>query len=267
MAIQNYEVLHKEFLDKGFFVCKNIFEKKLIADLIFDISKAKNTKKYFDNNKIIRRIEKLYNKSENLINLNNIILKILKNILNKDFIIFKDKFNAKPPGGEGFFAHYDGIFEFNNENNNKKRGWYEYSDFFINALVALDPCDKINGSIEIAKKHQGDFDKLLINTKKDGTPALTKKIEDQTKFELIDLNIGDIVFFLNTCPHRSKKNYSKNNRRILYYTYSPAELGSKYDEYFNDKSNSKNKSKALVEENWYNLNYLINKNIYLTYSL
>jgi len=30
---------------------------------------------------------------------------------------------------------------------------------------------------------------------------------------------------------------------------SPAELGSKYNEYFDDKVKSKNKSKALVKEN------------------
>ena len=246
MPIKNYETLHKEFLTKGFFVCKNILNEKFVSILINDISEAKNTQKFFDKNNIIRRVEKLYNKSENLITLNNTILNILKNIFNKDFTIFKDKFNAKPPGGEGFYAHYDGIFEFINEDNDKKKGWYEYGDFFINALVALDPCDKSNGTIEIAEKHLGNFDKLLTNTKNDGTPALSEVIENQSKFELINLNSGDIVFFLNTCPHRSKKNQSNINRRILYYTYSPAELGSKYNEYFEDKLKSKNKSKALL---------------------
>ena len=246
MPIKNYESLHKEFLIKGFFVCKNILEKNFILNLINDISKAKNTQKYFDNNNIIRRVEKLYNKSENLISLNNKIMNILKNIFNKDFTIFKDKFNAKPPGGEGFYAHYDGIFEFIDENNKKKKGWYEYGDFFINALVALDACDKVNGTIEIAKNHLGGFDKLLTNTKNNGTPALSEEIENKIRFELINLNIGDIVFFLNTCPHRSKKNYSNKDRRILYYTYSPAEFGSKYNKYFDDKIKSKNKSKALV---------------------
>ena len=51
------------------------------------------------------------------------------------------------------------------------------------------------------------------------------------------LNIGDIVIFSNTCPHRSKKNNSEKNRRVLYYTYT-----------FIDKEKSKNISKALVEE-------------------
>ena len=36
-------------------------------------------------------------------------------------MIFKDKFNAKPPGGDGFYAHFDGIFNFVNQNNEKKK--------------------------------------------------------------------------------------------------------------------------------------------------
>ena len=61
------------------------------------------------------------------------------------------------------------------------------------------------------------------------------------------LNIGDIVIFSNTCPHRSKKNNSEKNRRVLYYTYSLFKNGSKYNKYFEDKEKSKNLSKALVD--------------------
>jgi len=57
-----------------------------------------------------------------------------------------------------------------------------------------------------------------------------------------------MVVFLNTCPHRSKKNNSDKNRRIIYYTYSLSKYGSKYKKYFKDKENSKNLSKALVEK-------------------
>ena len=37
-------------------------------------------------------------------------------LFEKKFTIFKDKYNAKPPKGEGFYAHYDGIFYFKNNN-------------------------------------------------------------------------------------------------------------------------------------------------------
>ena len=99
---------------------------------------------------------------------------LLKEIFNEDFLIFKDKFNAKPPGGDGFFAHYDGIFNFTDENNSIRNGWYEYDNKFINVLVALDQCNKHNGTLELAKYHKGDFSDLVINTKNDGTPALKR---------------------------------------------------------------------------------------------
>ena len=246
--VTNFLDYKKKFDKDGYFICKNFFDKDFINHLINEIIASHNTIKYFDNLENLRRIEKLYDKGIELKNLNEKILALLKNVFNEEFLIFKDKFNAKPPGGEGFFAHYDGIFHFINHKNEKKRGWYEYGDFFINALVALDQCNKENGALEIAKSHLGNFDQLLENTKKDGTPALINEVESKTTFNLINLDVGDMVVFLNTCPHRSKKNNSDKNRRIIYYTYSLSKYGSKYKKYFKDKENSKNLSKALVEK-------------------
>ena len=238
----------KNFDEKGYFICKNFFDKSFIVNLIDEINNSKNTVKYFDNYKNLRRIEKLYDKEDYLKNLNEKIINFLNIIFNEKFIIFKDKFNAKPPGGEGFFAHYDGIFHFINSNNEKKNGWYEYGDFFINALVAIDDCNEKNGTLELAKSSKGSFDQLLEHTKKDGTPALTKEFEAKISFNLINLSVGDMVIFSNTCPHRSKRNDTETSRRIIYYTYSLAKNGSKYLKYFQDKEDSKNKSKALVEK-------------------
>lgn len=238
----------QKFDDDGYFICKNFFSKEFIEELIIEIEKSDKTVKYYDNSKFLRRIEKLYDKGVQLRALNDKISILLKNVFNESFLIFKDKFNAKPPGGEGFFAHYDGIFHFINSENKKKNGWYEYGNFFVNALVAIDNCNKKNGALELAKSHKGNFDELLQNTKQNGTPALTEEIESETSFNLINLDIGDMVIFSNTCPHRSKKNDSDKSRRIIYYTYSLEKNGSKYNEYFDDKEKSKNESKALVEK-------------------
>ena len=243
----NFPDFKKRFETDGYFVIKNFVNKNFILKIIDEIEKSQNSIKYFDNQNNLRRIEKLYDKGTNLINLNEKISILLKKIFDKEFLIFKDKFNSKPPGGEGFFAHYDGIFEFINFKDEKKRGWYEYGDFFISALIAIDKCDKKNGALELAKSHNGDFAQLYENTKKDGTPALSDEVERKTKFKVIDLEVGDMIIFSNTCPHRSKKNDSDQIRRIIYYTYTPSENGSKYDEYFKDKETSKNKSKALSE--------------------
>ena len=247
--MKNYsDKLKNEFENKGYFVVPNIVDKDLIFKLINEIKESKNTIKYFDNKNNLRRIEKLFDKGPELKKLNEKIINLLNNVLNQNFLIFKDKFNAKPPGGEGFFAHYDGIFYFIDQNNNKKKGWYEYGEFFVNVLVALDNCNKENGALEIGKIHKGSFEYLFNNTKKDGTPAIIKEIEDKISFELVKLNKGDMVVFSNRCPHRSKKNISSKNRRILYYTYSLEKNGSKYEAYFNDKKKSKNISKALSEK-------------------
>ena len=244
----NFLNIKKEFKKSGYVILKNVLEKNVIGKLINEINKAKNTIQYFDNNKILRRTEKIYNKGNQLKKLNNEIVYLLKKIFSQDFIIFKDKFNAKPPGGDGFFAHYDGIFHFIDSKNKKRNGWYEYGDYFINVLVALDQCTKKNGALELAKAHKGNFKVLLNNTKKNGTPELKSEIESNLKFNLIKLNIGDIVIFSNKCPHRSKKNNSRENRRTLYYTYSLKKNGSKYNLYFKEKKKSKNKLKALEEK-------------------
>ena len=181
------------------------------------------------------------------IDLNNDVINLLKDIFKDSFIIFKDKFNAKPPGGEGFYAHYDGVFIFKDERNSNQNGWYKYTDYFINALVALDECTRQNGTIEISNQHTGSFQDLLKNTKMNGTPDLTKNIEDELDFEYIELKPGDLVLFSNRCPHRSKKNNSNMDRRTLYYTYTKKDHGSFYNEYFEDKKRSSNTSSKSLD--------------------
>jgi ectoine hydroxylase-related dioxygenase (phytanoyl-CoA dioxygenase family) len=233
----------------GFAVIKNVIKSDEVGAIIQEIYSAKNTIKYYDKNNQLRRIEKLFDKGAYLIKLNDEIKKILNIIFEKKFLIFKDKYNAKPPGGEGFFAHYDGIFKFIDNKNIERNGWYEYADFFTNALIALDECNKENGTIEIASAHKGSFDELLKNTKENGTPDLLPNVESQNNFKIIELMPGDIVIFSNLCPHRSKKNLSKKDRKTLYYTYCLEKDGFLYEKYFNDKLNSKNKtSKSLSGE-------------------
>ena len=119
--VTNFLDYKKKFDKDGYFICKNFFDKDFINHLINEIIASHNTIKYFDNLENLRRIEKLYDKGIELKNLNEKILALLKNVFNEEFLIFKDKFNAKPPGGEGFFAHYDGIFHFINHKNEKKK--------------------------------------------------------------------------------------------------------------------------------------------------
>ena len=237
------DLSHKIFLKKnGYVILKNVINSKEVRLIKNEIKKSKNIEVYFDKKKKIRRIEKIYNKGFYLRKINLHFIHILKIIFKKDFLIFKDKYNAKPPGGEGFYAHYDGVFKFIDKNQKIKNGWYYYGNTFVNVLLALDKTTKKNGALEIAKADKGGFNKLYKNTKKNGTPDLLKSFENKKKFNLIELDAGDVVIFSNTCAHRSKKNYSKSHRGSLYYTYSLKNNGSKYNLYFFDKKNSQNKS-------------------------
>jgi len=244
----NFKYLRNEFKDKGYCIIKNMLNKEEANQIINEILLAKNTISYLNKNNKTIRIEKFYDKGPALIDFNLKITDTFFSLFKKKFLIFKDKLNIKSSNTEGYDAHYDGIFHFYDENNNKKRGWYEYGDLFINALLSLDPCDEENGTIEIAKCHHGSFDEILKNTKNDGTPFLKKEIEKKISFKTIDLDIGDVVLFSNKCPHRSNKNNTDRNRRILYYTYSLAKNGSKYNDYYEDKKKSKNLHKALVDK-------------------
>ena len=122
-------------------------------------------------------MKKIYNKTNNLKKLNNTIKKLIFKILKKNLEIFKDKCNLKPSGGAGFKAHYDGTFHFLDKNYKKKKGWYEYANYFVNALVAIDSCNAENGTIEIAKIQDKNFKKLLLDTNQDGSPELSRSFE------------------------------------------------------------------------------------------
>ena len=233
----NNENLKKEYKNKGFFVVKNFLN--INPELLLnDILSAPSTERYNDKYSKPRRIERIFDKSESLVKLNNDIICLLENIFQEKMTIFKDKFNSKPPGGEGFYAHYDGIFLWKNKKNFEKKGWYEYTDCFFNVLIALDSSDFSNGTIEIAKIDNLSFDDLLLNTMQNGTPELEKSEEEKRKFNRIDLAVGDIVIFSHKCAHRSAENKSHNERRIIYYTYNKLKDGDFYNQYFEDKKNS-----------------------------
>ena len=240
------ESLIKTFNNCGYFKIEKFFDKEFIKKLIDEIKNAKNVKKYYDQNYKLRRIEKLYDKGPYLNNLNKKISNYLNNLFLKEFVIFKDKFNAKPHGGEGFSAHYDGIFYFEKKDGSRHKGWHKYSNFFVNVLVALDECNRENGTLQISNADFLDFEELIKKTKKNGTPFLDEDYASKLKFKRIDLFPGDLLFFSHLCPHKSDTNKSNNDRRILYYTYAESKNTNIYSEYYKDKDESvTNKGGAL----------------------
>lgn len=241
----------EKFNQKGYFCEYNFLSKKNVLDLKLEIIKLINDQSviaYSDRKGNLRRMEKFTFSSDLMQKLNEKIILFLKKELCNDYLLFKDKVNFKPSGGEGFYAHYDGIFEFNTSHGLKKKGWYEYTDHFVNVLVALDNFTLENGPLQIADRHNGTFSELILNTKRDGSPDLLPQVESENNFQNILINMGDICVFDNKAPHRSEANKSNKERGSIYFTYTLAKAGNLYKKYFQDKNSSTNLNKSLRGE-------------------
>ena len=107
-----YSKKNKMFKKIGYCKINQVFNKDFINKIKKDINKIKKKGSYKDKFNKLRRIEKIYNKTNNLKKLNNTIKKLIFKILKINLEIFKDKCNLKPSGGAGFKAHYDGTFHF-----------------------------------------------------------------------------------------------------------------------------------------------------------
>lgn len=240
------EDLRKEYKKNGYITFKNFFSKKKMRKVksdLFKLSKKRKKDIFFDSKNRLRRIEKIYNKSKELSKLNKDVLKLLNEFFGEKYVIFKDKVNIKVAGGDGFAPHYDGVFYFKKGKKNMK-GWYEYSNVFVNCLIALDRKTNNNGFIEIAKEDKRPFKKLIKNIKSDETRQVKKSILKKTIFNKLPLDIGDLAFFSSKCLHKSGKNLSNKSRSLLYYTYNPARNGNNYIKYYKDKLQSINKNKT-----------------------
>ena len=244
-----FESQNSNFELDGYIVIPDYFSASEVAEVsqqIKSVQKAAEAEEYLDRLGQLRRLEHFTYLSSFLTELNTKIEALLNEITGEPFTLFKDKFNFKPPGGEGFSAHYDGVFEFQTGDGRPRKGWYEYASRFVSVLVAVDPFTEQNGALEIARAHSGDFDFLLSRTQLDGSPHLKSEVEEAQQFIPIIMREGGVAIFKNTCPHRSGPNRSGNSRGSLYLTYSPTSEGSHYAAYFEDKKRSSNQNKALT---------------------
>ncbi len=235
----------------GYLVIENFFSTKTTSKIKIAIDEIKGDKSielYYDKSGLIRRMENFTYKHKTFKFVDEKIKNLLLKLTSFEQSLFKDKVNFKPPKGEGFFAHYDGIFQFRTPEGKIKNGWYEYTSDFTNCLICLDNFTIENGTLEISKSHNEDFKTLLKNTKNNGTPNIKDELILQLKFNPIVANSGSVVIFKHTCPHRSSPNYSKNDRGSLYLTYNKLKNGNFYKKYFLDKKKSKNPFKALQGE-------------------
>jgi 2-aminoethylphosphonate dioxygenase len=249
MRISTKDKAH--FLQTGYFILENFISEKDVCEIKSRIESSiqePGAVVFFDRHGHPRRLERFTYRDPRLIDLMQDVGHYVSDIVGEEQVLFKDKVNFKPPGGEGFNAHYDGIFEYRSPIGKVGRGWFDYADRFTNALITLDRFTDHNGALEIANRHVGDFERLLKNTKRDGSPDLIKEVVLGCVFNPIFCGSGSLIVFDSACPHRSGKNRSEYHRSTIYWTYHSATSGSHYDRYFDDKASSLNQNKALTGE-------------------
>jgi len=139
-------------------------------------------------------------------------------LLGEPALLFKDKINFKLPGGDGFKPHQD-----------QQAGWSAYADFYVTALVSIDPATVENGCLELAAGHH---DRGLVAREWE---PLGEDAMAGMDFVGCETAPGDAVFFDSFAPHGSGPNLSNSKRRVLYVTYNRASAGDHRARYYADK--------------------------------
>ncbi len=225
----------KFFKENGFIKIKNFFNKKELNQLISyvdDIEKLKPKKgkmmMYNDkikNRNYLTRTENFY---EFHLGMKQFLRKkkiknLLEYLLEDKPILFKDKINWKYPGANGFEPHQDAqVWE----------NLYKNIKSFLSMTISIDASNEKNGCLELVKKKH--LQGLFGNNKS----AIPKKFTRKFKWLKIKTNPGDLVFFGAYTPHRSKKNKTKNPRRMMYLTYNAKKDGDLRKDYFFNKRKS-----------------------------
>lgn len=253
LFMQNFQIGQEHFRQHGYALLRHVIDCSDIDFLkmrLRDLQGNASIITYTDRSGLPRRIERFVKQFDVFIELDKRIRSLLYEFLGQDMTLFKDKYNFKPPSGEGFYAHYDGVFLFPRPDGSIGRGWYEYADLFVNVLVPLDAFTRENGCLELSSAHRGSFEELLSQTLRDGSPNLRPEVVSECDFKPLLLDEGDLAIFLNSCPHQSGPNLSQSDRGSLYLTYVPLSESSPdvYEQYFQDKLESSNSNKALTGE-------------------
>ena len=142
------------------------------------------------------RLEHFKNYNNNIQNiLDKDINKFLKEILDEEHILFKDKLNWKMPGGSGFLAHQD------------QPAWTDFEpDKYITVALFANKTTIENGCLEFVRDKNKEG---LLSYNENTTGQLSKEVEKTLNWEHIQTTPRDILIFDSYAPHRSKDNKVK----------------------------------------------------------
>lgn len=164
---------------------------------------------------------------------------LIEQLTQQKFVLFKDKCNAKNPGGGAFAPHQDVI---------------AYDQFkptyHITAAIFLDDATIENGCLFFPENYLEDLKDLnttRVSTLNGNLPILDsdkggrthgnicQAISDQIRWTPVTAKKGDVVLFDSYAPHYSEKNNSNMTRRAMFFTFNAESDGDFYQAYYDMK--------------------------------
>jgi len=160
----------------------------------------------------------------------------IKELTGSDFVLFKDKCNAKNPGGGAFKPHQD-VIAYDKFKPN----------YHVTVAVFLDAATLENGCLHFPLDYRtsiGDVGAQLMKTPAGELAILPSveggsdhgnilpAIEAKINWKAIIAEPGDIVLFDSYVPHFSHANLSDSKRRAMFFTFNAAADGDYYEDYY-----------------------------------
>jgi 2-aminoethylphosphonate dioxygenase len=224
----------KEFyLREGYLLIEDFFSKREsahLASLCDELAAWPETSgkymKYHENNVItgerqLCRIENFTPYSQDLNNYarSEKLLKLLEDLTDKPYVLFKEKINYKLPGGGAFPPHQDAP---------------AYTQFgqtsHLTIMFSIDASSIANGCLEcVPKSHKHG----VFPQEKDCT--ISREWCSKHAWVPLECDAGSILIFGSYLAHKSEPNKTEGSRRIFYLTYNARSDGDKRDQYYEDK--------------------------------
>ena len=167
---------------------------------------------------------------------------LLQSLFGEPYVLFKEKINLKPPGGNGFAPHLDGpSLRVALSKHKHHTGAYAAPTTFVTVMVAIDAMTIDNGCLRL---HTGPWTETNcvdtippVGTNPDAegrAGALSRDVADAMEFTDLVCEAGTIAVFGAWTPHRSSRNNSPFHRRAVFLTYNPLREGDFHDEYYEE---------------------------------
>ncbi len=174
------------------------------------------------------------------------VLSIVEELMLEKPVLYKERINFKPPRGGAHAAHQDGVAY-----ESGALGQFDQDIVpYISVLISVDAATKSNGCFEVVEPWDIQNMNILPMEKPyahaPNFSKIAQSVEDDLNWIQLETQPGDVIFFTERLPHRSKPNNSKKSRRILYGVYNPVKEGDKREKYYADKRSNINDARYMV---------------------